>query len=122
MLASDCYMIPLVEKYMNNTMYLEDGQTEEQLIENYFNHKPHHNWVVDNGFLCVEDYKDYVIVVFAWYNKSYSAHKDMVNLGKYLYELYTVKQDKPMYYTGLTNFYRNHSVKISDNLWQFVVC
>ena len=70
MIAPDSKMRPLVTETMNCNLILNDDETEESIIEEYFNHRDHYNYVIDedaNGFLCVSVYNEYVVVNFAWH-------------------------------------------------------
>lgn len=112
-----------VEKHMAGNLVLNDDETEQSIIEEYFSHDKHYNWIIDedmNGFLCCTEYDDYVVVNFAWHIGRYATLKKMVRMAKELYKLYTVEGKKPMYYSGKTNLYPNHSITIADNVWEFI--
>ena len=124
MIAPDSKMRPLVTETMKGNLILNDDETEESIIEEYFNHRDHYNYVTDedaNGFLCVSVYNEYVVVNFAWHIGTFGSQKKMVQLGKQLHYLYTVGHKKPIYYSGKKNLYPNHSITIAHNVWQFIV-
>jgi hypothetical protein len=122
-LASDRAMMPIVQDKMKGTMLLSDNETEEGIISEYFKHKEHFNYIIDydiNGFLCLSVHDDVVTISFAWHIGTFTTQKKMVRLGKELYKMYTLDQGKPIYYTGLKNFYPNHSIEIAEDVWEFI--
>ena len=112
--------LDFVLEKMKGNLILLNNTTEEDEIE-YYKIFPHVNYFLesDKGFLCVVELEVCTFVDFAWYDGSYTAHKQMVKLGKELYQHYTIEQDKPIYYSGLKNFYKHHSIEVNPNLWQF---
>lgn len=121
-MINDKAMRKIVEATMLNNLVLNDGETEVSVIDGYFNHRKHKNYIIDdevNGYLCVAEYDDFVIVLFAWHIGTFATLKKMVHLAKALHKIYTVKQNKAMYYSGKTNLYANHSISIAENVWQF---
>ena len=118
----DSLIRPLVEQHMAGNLIVNDGETEQIIIAEYFQHPMHHNWIIDeeaNGFLCVTEYDEYVVVNFAWHIGTFATLKKMVKMAKHLYQIHTVGDNKPMYYSGKTNLYPNHSITIADNVWEF---
>lgn len=121
-LTTDESIRPSVEANMPGNLIVNDDETEQSIIADYFKHPLHHNWIIDddiNGFLCCTVYDDYVIVNFAWHIGSFGTLKKMVHMAKELYKMYTIAGGKPMYYSGKTNLYPNHSITIADNVWEF---
>lgn len=116
-------MIDLVREKMVGAIKLEDDETYDSVIDDYFNHHNHREWVLpDNeGFLCVTEYDEYCVVNFAWHIGKRRTAKAMVLLGRDIYKHYTVDKNKPLYYSGSTNLYSNHSISVGDGVWQFVV-
>ena len=82
---------------------------------------PHECYLVEGGrgFLFHSIHKGFVIVSYVWSDMSIHAHKELIKFGKKLYKRYTIDNETPIYYSGLINFYPNHSVEVADNLWQF---
>ena len=120
--TTDSHIRPSVEKNMVGNLILDVGETDEIIIAEYFQHPFHYNWIIDddiNGFLCVTEYDDYVAVNFAWHIGTFATLKKMVRMAKHLYQIHTVGDNKPMYYSGKKNLYPNHSITIADNVWQF---
>lgn len=109
----------VLEKMMGNLILAPNG-TEQDEMDDYESLR-HINYFTDNdkGFLCIAHTNDYVSVYFAWYDKSFTTRKQMVALGKELYEFYTIKHDLPMVYSGLKNFYSHHSEQIAEDVWVF---
>lgn len=105
---------------MQDKMLLVGGFTELDEMDMYTTSE-HVNYFIPsgNGFLCVSVSNEFVMIPFAWYDMSYKARKEMIILGKELYKYYTIDQGKPIYYTGLKNFYGNHSEQIAENVWEF---
>lgn len=112
--------LPFILGKMMGKMRLESGFTEHDEM-NIYKESNHVNYFIPSGegFLCISVYKEFILIPFAWYDGSFSAQKEMVKLGKQLYKYYTVEHDMPIYYTGLENFYTNHSEKVMDNVWIF---
>jgi len=122
-MVNDKVMRLIVQEVMKGSMLLEDGETEASVIDDYFNHPKHKNYIIDdaiNGFLCVTEYDDYAIVNFAWHMGSFATLKKMVRLGKAIYKIYTIDKGIPLYYSGKKNLYANHSEEIAENVWQFI--
>lgn len=112
--------LDFVLEKMRGTMLLDDGFSEVDEIEMYKRRK-HINFFTmsQQGFLCLSEDDDMVFIHFAWYDKTFTAQKEMVRLGKQIYKHYTVYKGKPIYYSGLKDFYHNHSTKIEEGLWLF---
>ena len=124
-MVSDEEIALYVDEFMRGSMVLLDNETEDDVIEEYFKHTPHENYTVgDNdidGFICVADYDDYAVIHFAWFNGTYETRKLMVALGYYIYNKYTVRMNKPLFYQGKHNYFGNHCAKYDIGIWQFVV-
>ena len=116
----DDEFLPFILGKMMGKMLLIDGFTEHDEMDIYKN-SDHTNYFTPsgNGFLCVSHYDDFVMIPFAWYDMSYKARKEMIILGKELYQHYTIEQEMPIFYTGLKNFYKNHSRELAKNVWVF---
>lgn len=112
--------LPFILGKMMGKMLLIDNFTEHDEIEMYRN-TDHVNYFIPSGdgFLCVSIFDEFVMIPFAWHTGKRSTLKEMVRLGKDLYIHYTLEQNKPIYYSGLKNFYNNHSRKIADDVWVF---
>ena len=112
--------LSLVLNKMMGKMILAEGTTEHDEMELY-KQSDHINYFIPSGdgFLCVTEYDHHVFIPFAWYDGSFSAHKDMVKLGKELYKYYTINKDKKIYYSGIKNFYGHNSVEVSESIWIF---
>lgn len=122
-MINDKVMRRIINATMPGKLILNDGETEESIINEYFSHPKHKNYIIDdevNGFLCITEYDDFIVVNFAWHIGSFSTQRKMVRLGKALYKMYTLDKKLPMYYSGKTNLYSNHSIEIDDNTWQFI--
>lgn len=83
--------------------------------------KPHYNYIVEGkrGLFCYTVEKKYITVYYVWSDMSVRAHKELIKFAKMLYKRYTIDNNLPILYTGLKNFYPNHSVELADKLWQF---
>lgn len=124
--VSDNEIRLLVEEKMSGNMRLEEDETEDQVFEEYFNHSQHTNWVINDdidGFLCVSEYEDYVIVNFAWYDGSFAARKKMVELGRHIHNYYRNDRYKRVLYSGQKNYYLNHSKEFMSlpNVWELML-
>ena len=119
-LIKDDTCLDFVLEKMQGNMRLDPGATEESDVENYKTF-PHVNYFIPegNGFLCVAELQGFIFIPYAWYDGSFSARRQMVKLGKDLYKHYTTVNKLPIYYTGLKNFYPNHSQELKPNLWVF---
>ena len=121
-MINDKAMRKIVEATMPGNLIVNEGETEASIIDEYFAHAPHVNYIIDdevNGYLCVTEHEDYIVVNFAWHIGTFATLKKMVRLAKALHKIYTVKKNKPMYDSGKTNLYANHSICVADNVWQF---
>lgn len=105
---------------MRGNMLLVDGATDEDEIESYKSSK-HVNYFIpsDDGFLCLVELDQFVYIPFAWHIGKHETLKEMVKLGKQLYKHYSIDQGKPIYYTGLKNFYGHNSREVMENVWIF---
>lgn len=105
---------------MRGNLRLKEGVTEEDEMELY-RETNHLNYFIKSGdgFLCVAIYDEFVTIPFAWHIGKHSTLKEMAQLGKDLYKFYTLKQDKPIYYTGKRNLYKHNSREIKDGIWVF---
>jgi len=112
--------LPFILGKMMGNMLLVDGFTEHDEIEIYKNSE-HVNYFIPSGdgFLCVTIHGTFVVIPFAWHTGKHGTLKEMVRLGKDLYKHYTIDQGKPIFYTGIKNFYGHNSKKVADNLWIF---
>lgn len=121
LLADDLIKNHIVEKMQGN-MVLAEGETEAHVFEEYFTHPVHFNWVTEsNAFVCCMLQKDHVFVPFAWRDTTHTSRKEIVELFKFLYDLYTKQRGMPVYYTGSKNFYSHHSISHGNNVWEFVI-
>jgi len=116
----DDAFLPFIMGKMMGKMLLQDGATEQTEIEAYKN-VDHVNYFIPSGdgFLCVAIMDNFVFIPFAWHIGKHGTLKEMVRLGKELYQHYTVEQGKPIYYTGLKNFYGHNSREVMENVWIF---
>ena len=105
---------------MQGTMMLDDGMTEADDIAEYKSYI-HINAFIDEGlgFLCLSIHEEFVYVHYAWHEGRRSTQKQMVKLGKELYRRYTVERGLSIYYSGQTNFYKNHSRQVFEDAWVF---
>ena len=112
--------IPFISEKMQGCMLLADGVTEQDEIDAYLEMN-HINFFTPSGdgFLCVGIVDDIAIIPFAWHTGTFRSQKEMVKLGKELYQHYTVELGYPIYYTGLKNLYTNNSEEIEPNVWVF---
>lgn len=120
-LIKDDTCLGFVHEKMIGNLNLLEGWTEQDDIDDYKDNYPHVNYFIpsDRGFLCVAELQSFIFIPYAWYDGSFSARREMVKLGKDLYEHYTRNNKLPIYYTGLKNFYPNHSRELKPNLWVF---
>lgn len=117
--VSDSAVRPLIDLYVRDKLVLDEGVTEQEVIDDYFE-SDHVNFMVDKGFLCIATYGTYAVVHFAWYDGRYTSRKNMVKLGKYVHNLYE-KRGLPLYYQAKKNYYANHSTEAYPNVYRFVV-
>ena len=120
LIIKDDNCLDFVAQKMKGQLLLDDGASEENDMEEYKTHS-HLNIFIDEGegFLCLSFHDSFVVVHYAWHKGTRSTHKQMVRLGKDLYKQYTISKGWPIYYTGIKNFYKNHSRQIEKNLWVF---
>jgi hypothetical protein len=79
----------------------------------------HVNIITDNS-ICL-----YIILekcTFLYYLEAYNKQgfRECRKTGLKLYEDYTVKQGLPVFYTGVSNLFKNNSMKIEEDLWMFI--
>jgi hypothetical protein len=100
---------------------LVDGDTLEDDVD-YFMGQTHHCYLVEGGrgFICYSLHAKYINVAYVWSDMSMRAHKELIQFGKMLYKRYTIDNEIPIYYSGLINFYPNHSKEVAKDLWQFM--
>lgn len=109
-------------KMRGNLKLSEDFPTEEAIFDYFFDNDHNIYYLEDDiGFLGIQEVDEYAYVAFAWYDGSFKAHRQMVELGHKLYKTYTLEMELPILYSGKSNFYRHHSVEISPDLWQLVL-
>lgn len=72
------------------------------------------------GAVGVEIEDNHVWVTFLYGDGGIGTHKNLADIGYWLYTFYTIGKNKPVYYTGKTNLYRNNSILVHENIWQLV--
>lgn len=115
--------IPIVKEKMEGKCRLPDEFTLDDDIAYYLS-TDHKNFFTTNGkgFLCVMNLGNHLFIPYAWReDNNYQALREMVLFAKNLYKRYTIDYKMPIYYTGLRNFYKHHSVQIDSNIWQLKV-
>ena len=119
-IMKDDYCLDFVLEKMRGKLRQLEGTKEEDEIEMYRNSQ-HTNYFIPSGdgFLCVQDCGEYVIIPFAWHKGGHDTLKEMVRLGKELYINYSIHLNKPIYYTGLKNLYGHNSEEVAENVWLF---
>ncbi len=68
------------------------------------------------GYYCLLQKDDYLMIVFAWYNKKQlkQEYKDMPDLLHHIAQFTA----QPIRFTGIVNVVKNHSVEIEPGLWE----
>jgi len=112
--------IPFIHGKMMGTMNLAAGVTEHDEIEVY-KQTDHINYFAPSGkaFICISIHDELLFVHFAWNDGSNKARKEFAELSKFIYKKYTLGMNKPMYYTGINNYWQNNSFEVRENLWIF---
>ena len=117
----DKYSTPYIKQLMRYRCVQPDGMTFDDDFD-YYLQTDHSNYFTEDGkcFICVAVHDTYVSVPYIYSDMTFKHHRELVRFAKCLYKRYTIRDNKPMLYTGVKNYYPNHSVEVYDNVWQFI--
>ena len=117
--VADIACIEYITEKMDGNCYLPQGTTIHDDIDGYMMME-HENWFTKDfsSFICIQFTDSYIAIPYAYNNGGYANTKQLVTFAKRLYKRYTIKDKKPILYTGLKNHFPNHSDDLGYNLWQ----
>ena len=119
--VGDGYAFPRILDKMEGKCNLDSPL--ESNIHIYMRNEFHENWFADDDscFMCVSHHDGFISIPYTYRDNSYKALKELVDFAKELYKCYTIDKQIPIIYTGLKNFYPNHSVELAKDVWQLVI-
>jgi len=118
---SDREAYPFILEKMKDKCLLA-GSLEDD-IKSFMSHDKHECYFADDYscFICVSYLDNFVFIPYTWRDNSRTSLKKLVKFAKSLYTRYTINKDIPILYSGLKNFYPNHSVEIADSIWKLII-
>ena len=111
---------PIIREKLHDKCMLPEFMTFEDDLMAY-SMTEHYNYFTDDlgGLICISIHNGYIGVPYTYSDMRYSIHKELITFAKKLYKRYTIIEERPILYTGLKNFYPNHSVELAKDFWQF---
>lgn len=111
-MTSDKELLKYKEQILKNTTDGEEGF-------NSYLETTHVNTITDDLIFLFSIMDDYISFYYLEpFNRKGSA--ELSKLGAGLFDIYTVKYNMPIIYTGKRNVLGNNSIEIEPEVWQFI--